>query len=34
MAFQAAAPVVSTTMDTTGAGGLLQSPVPTHGNVY
>jgi hypothetical protein len=26
-----AAPVVSTTMETTGTGGLLQSPVPTPG---
>ena len=29
----AASPMVSTTMETTEAGGLLQSPVPTHGGV-
>ena len=29
----AAAPVVSTAMETTVTGGLLQSLVPTHGNV-
>jgi hypothetical protein len=28
-----APPMVSTTMDSAGSGGLLQSPVPTHGNV-
>jgi len=28
-----ATPVVSTAMESSGAGGLLQSPVPTHGNV-
>ena len=28
-----ASPVVSTTMGSTEAGGLLQSPVPTHGGV-
>ena len=29
-----ATPVVSTTMVAAGTGGLLQSPVPTHGGVY
>ena len=29
-----ASPVVSTTLETTVAGGLLQSPVPTRGGVY
>jgi len=35
MAIQAATatPVVSATMGTTGYGGLLQSPVPTHGSM-
>ena len=28
-----ATPVVSTAMGATGTGGLLQSPVPTHGHV-
>ena len=28
-----ATPMVSTSVDTAGTGGLLQSPVPTHGNV-
>jgi hypothetical protein len=34
-AFQAAAssPFFSTTLGSTATGGLLQSPVPTHGNV-
>ena len=30
----AATPVVSTTVDSSGTGVLLQSPVPTHGFVY
>ena len=30
----ATTPVVSASVDTTGTGGLLQSPVPTHGGVY
>ena len=36
MVYQAATatPVVSTIMETSVTGGLLQSPVPTHGNVY
>ena len=36
LAFQAATatPVVSSTMDSTETGGLLQSPVPTHGGVH
>jgi len=29
-----ATPVVSAAMETAGTGGLLQSPVPTHGNVH
>ena len=36
LVFQAATatPVVSTSMVTTATGGVLQSPVPTHGYVY
>ena len=35
MVYQAATatPLVSTSMDTPATGGLLQSPVPTHGDV-
>ena len=35
LVYQAASatPVVSTSMASTGTGGLLQSPVPTHGHV-
>ena len=35
LVYQAATvtPVVSAAVVTTGTGGLLQSPVPTHGNV-
>ena len=29
-----ASPVVSAAVEASGTGGLLQSPVPTHGNVY
>ena len=36
LAFQAAtaSPVVSTSMDSSGTGGLLQSLVPAHGSVH